>query len=214
MDSGSWTWARAADFAATHGNLDLAIELRRRFWPVGRCSMDSSPQEAGMAFADLCYEAGRTGCYLQLQVRVMGDNIGTRVAWSSYGEASFPTYVERIAEIGVDLEQFLMGLVFRFDVAEEREVALGAWRLARAMIESGLGERFEAILTSYAHDVELDGYNRFQAAVVLANLKIRRMRDALDGGEDTTTDLLRELAADEALAPMATDWLNAQLARE
>jgi hypothetical protein len=40
------------------------------------------------------------------------------------------------------------------------------------------------------------------------------MRDALDGGEDTTTDLLRELAADEALAPMATDWLNAQLARE
>ncbi len=139
-------WGQAATWAEEQGDLDLAIELRRRFWPRGYCSMDRSPQVEGMKYADVCAAAGRTGCYLQLQVRVMGDGVGTRNAWSSYGEASFPTYVERIEEIGIDVERFLLGLAWSYDADEERAASVGPWRLARAMVESGRGDAFDAAL--------------------------------------------------------------------
>jgi len=203
-------WADAADFAASRDPA-LAIALRGRYWPRGRCSMDTAPQRAGMAFADLCYAAGDRACYLQLQVRVMGDAVGSRVMRSSYGEASFETYVGRIGEIGVDTERFLMGLVFAYDTDQPRAVGLHTNRLARAMIETGEPARYDALLASYAQDPSLDDLNRHQAATTLAWVRIRQHRDDPTRAEGAAADVLGHMRATMELAPMSERWVDAHL---
>ena len=145
-----------------------------RYRPVGRCSMDSAPQAAAMAYADLCYAAGKLGCFLDLQVRVMGDQF-ERVAYSSYGEAAHETRSERLRNIGIDPARFLRGLVFRFAVpgagAGRRE--LDPWRLARSMKEVGLGPEMTAFLKKSATKADLDTFNRMRAAETYAYLRFQ-----------------------------------------
>ncbi len=170
MYASSRHWHDASERARSHGDLDLAIALRSRYSPAARCSMDRAPQRAGLDYAELCAEAGRTACYLQLLVAVMGNNFGTFMIRSSYGDAAAPTYAGRVAEIGIDGEQFLLGLVFAFDSERERNVGLGTWRIGRAMAETN-ADRFRALLTGHVEDVGLDDYNRLRATWALVGLE-------------------------------------------
>jgi len=172
-ETGVWSdfaWEKAAAWAEEQRAFDAAMGIRARFRPVGRCSMDTGPQAAATAYADLCYAAGKLGCFLDLQVQVMGDQF-ERVAYSSYGEAAHETRSDRLRNIGIDPARFLRGLVFRYAVAGAHRRELDPWRLARSMKEAGLGADMLAFLRSAATRPELDTFNRMRAAETYAYLR-------------------------------------------
>ncbi len=169
--------------------------------------MDQAPQQAGLEYAELCAEAGNTACFLQLMVAVMGNNFGTFMVRSSYGDAAAPTYGDRLGEIGIDQEQFLLGLVFLFEGDIERKVHVGPSRVGRAMASTGQGERFEELLVAHARDEELDEYNRLRVVWTLSSLLQHR------DGQAGAVSALRELLEEGGLAPEAEGWIRKQLER-
>ena len=61
-------WAEVANFAQA-GAADLAVDIRSRHRPVGRCSIDLGPQEAARQYAELCFAAGKLSCFLNCRSR-------------------------------------------------------------------------------------------------------------------------------------------------
>ncbi len=142
--------------------------------PMGNCSMDTAPQEAARKHAETCFKAGRMGCFLDFQIRIMGDQFG-RLAQSSYGERAHHTQSERLLDTGLDLERLFRGLLARYDTDEPRQRELGTWRLARAVAELGdsaVPESFARI----ANDERVDEYNRLRATQTLVYMQIARAR--------------------------------------
>ncbi|GEM_PF-2858116 len=206
-------WVEASERARAHGDLDLAIALRGRYSPAARCSMDTAPQRAGLEFAELCAEAGDTACYLQLLVAVMGNNFGSFMVRSSYGDAAAPTHAGRVAEIGIDPEQFLMGLVFAFDSDRERNVGLGSWRLGRAMADIDPA-RYRTLLVGHAEDSSLDDYNRLRAAWALVGLEYHAAGAPRGGPErDGFVATVQRHLDTLALTPEADAYLERSLGR-
>jgi len=199
-ETGLWhasDWDEIATWAQKQQALEAAIGIRSRFRPVGRCSMDSLPQRTATSYADLCYAAGKLGCFLDLQVQVMGDQF-RRVAYSSYGEAAHDTGVDRLRHIGIDPGRFLRGLVFRFAVpgADRRE--LDPWRLARSMKEAGLGPEMKTFLKQAAMRPDLDLFNRLRAAETYALLQFQTETPAnrLQLDDKTRRAVLASIRAD------------------
>lgn len=191
----SWHWEKALAFARQHDKA-LAREIYARYSPVGRCSMDSRPQEVAREYADLCFEMKDLGCTLSLSVQIIGDQFN-RVAYSSYGEAAHATGAERLAETGLDTPRFLRGLLFQFAGGDERR-ELYPWRLSRAMIEAGETARFEALLTGIATDDDVDEHNRFRATATLTYLWARSSVDRKKAFE--------KIATVDGLSPISAAW--------
>lgn len=173
--------------------------------PMGTCSMDTTPQDAARLYAELAFARGDLGKFLQLQLRIMGDQF-ERTAWSSYGEAAHTTEAARLASTGIDLDQFLLGLVVRTPGLED---GLDPWRLARSIREAGraaaLVPKLEALATSPA----LDAYNRLRATevwfFVQDDLRFGRKKSR---EAQRAHDALLVRARKLSLHPLAVAWLD------
>jgi hypothetical protein len=199
--------ARIEAWAEKSRGNNALFESFRAYLPMGTCSMDTTPQRTARVFAELAFARGDLGRFLQLQVRIMGDQF-QRTAWSSYGEASHDTESERLLRTGIDLDQFLLGL----GVARpERSEGLGSWRLARAINEAGrkdaLLPKFEALAT----DKSLDAYNRLRATQTWFFLQVREDRSPGKASKEAAQKSRDEVKA-RALAldlhPLAVAWLE------
>jgi hypothetical protein len=175
--------------AIARGDQEGALSIYRRFRPRGACSMDERPARVARAYADLCFDVGRLGCFLQLQVQIMGDRFD-RVAYSSYGEASHATEADKLADTGVDVERFFRGLTIQL-AGVKRRGELGTWRLARSIKESGSAGSILPAIATMAADPGLDEHNRLRAAQVVVM---------------ATDD--EEAIAQEDLADSARAWLD------
>lgn len=158
-------WFDAAESLAKT-DASLALEIFRRYQPLGRCSMDRHPAEAARAYAELCFQEKRLGCFLQLQVQIMADRF-SRVAWSNYGEAAAATEAERLESAGVDVDRFLRGLLFSFVSPREGAFDIGPQRLARSIKELSRDKHWLTELARHASDETLDEHNRTRAAQTL-----------------------------------------------
>ncbi|EYF06906.1 hypothetical protein [Chondromyces apiculatus] len=154
--------------ALKSGDHETALEIYRNHEPVGRCSMDERPAEVARDYAELCHGLGKLGCFLQLHLRIMGNNFA-RVAYSNYGEAAADTGAELLLDAGIDVDRFFRGLVVRFE-GVPAVGDLGVRRLARSIKESGRAVTLTASLTQMAENPHLDDYNRLRAIQVLALL--------------------------------------------
>ncbi|MDI1450493.1 hypothetical protein [Polyangium sp. 6x1] len=181
--------------ARAAGDKEKALSYYRVWRPMGRCSMDSRPAQVAREYAELCYEMGKLGCFLQLQLRIMGDQFA-RVAYSSYGEASHATEAERLTETGLDVDTFLLGLALRFS-GVSREGELGGSRLVRSIKESGRAAPIAARLATWAKDATFDEYSRLTATQIVALLE-----------EDAA------LADEEELSEIARLWLARHRAKK
>jgi hypothetical protein len=151
-------------------------------------------------FAELAFARGDLGRFLQLQVRIMGDQF-ERTAWSSYGEAAHGTESERLLRTGIDLDQFLIGL----GVARPgREEGLGAWRLARAINEAGRSEALLPKFQALAVDPKLDAYNRLRATQTWFFMQVRDEKDLRQKARDAVAAKALKLE----LHPLAVAWLK------
>ncbi len=160
------------------GDQEKMLALYRVFRPTGRCSMDERPAEIARDYAELCYNMGKLGCFLQLQVQIMGNSFN-RVAYSSYGEAAASTHAERLAETGLDVDAFLAGLALHFGgVSRRREIA--PYRLARSIQEAGQTELVSERLAAWVKDPEFDEYNRLVVVELLSLLEREAMVDDED----------------------------------
>jgi hypothetical protein len=169
LSAHSWTWAEAIELCTSADRPDLALRLYARFRPVGRCSMDSSPQTSAAAYAALCHAEGRTSCFLQLELRRMQAGLGfSRMAWSSYGEASFQPEPDTLAEAGVELLPFFSGLLLQYQEPQDPPVPLSLGALGRAMAASAEAPALLGALRARAEDPGLDAWNRLRAVVALA----------------------------------------------
>ena len=207
-------WGGVADFAEKNGDIALTLAVRARHKPVGRCSMDIGPQEAARSYADLCFAAGRLGCFLNLQVKIMGDQF-ERMAYSSFGEAAHETHVDHLRDIGIDVEKFLRGLLYQFDAPHAERLELDPWRLARSFLEAKLDDRMSSLLRSDTSRPDLDLFNRFRAAQTLAYL---RFQDEKPGrfwrpeDEQERQKRIRDIRAELetlGLAEPAASWVRA-----
>lgn len=159
------TMESAASFAEANGDLELAIAVRARFIPLGRCSVDTLPQDSARRYAELCHRAGNLPCFLNLQVQIMGDSF-ERVAYSSIGEASHATEANALRDIGIDVGKFLKGLTVQFSAPGISRAEIGPWRLARSILESGSEEDLLPFLEQVALDPQVDNHNRLRATQV------------------------------------------------
>lgn len=166
--------------ARREGKNEQALALYRVWRPIGRCSMDSRPAEVARDYAELCYEMGKLGCFLQLQVQIMGNQFN-RVAYSSYGEAAASTQAERLVETGLDVDIFLSGLALRFG-GVSRRAELAPYRLARSIKEAYQTDVVAERLATWVKDPDFDEYNRLSAVEMLSLLE----RDALVSDEELT----------------------------
>jgi hypothetical protein len=164
-------WNAIAVFAEQQGELELALAVRERYLAVGACSLDDTPNYAARGYADLCYRMGRLSCFLNLQVRIMSDNF-RRMAYTSMGEASHGTEASRLRDVGIDVERFFRGLLYRFHTGGKQRAEIGSWRLARALHEANLTTPMATWLRREASRTDLDDYNRFRAAQTLAYLRL------------------------------------------
>ncbi len=200
----SHDWALQAEIAAhlEAGRTQAALDLYRRFQPMGRCSMDTAPASTARAYADLCYQVGRMGCFLQLQVRIMGDRF-QRVAWSSYGERAADTQSSALTDAGVDTRRFLLGLLLDYDTPLRAREGMNLWRLARSRKESGLD--FSSDLMALATDSSLDAANRHRAVVTLWLLKRR--------AEEQPVEAFAAVVKGQDLPAVSRGWLVAAEAK-
>jgi hypothetical protein len=157
--------AKEIETALARGDRERAIALHRSYRPMGRCSMDGHPAAVARSYAELCYQAGKLGCFLQLSVDIMGDRF-QRIAYSRLGEAVHPTESARLLDTGLDVERFLRGLLLQY-AGVTRRGELGAWRLARSVRETGKQDQLLASFARLAEDPSLDEYNRLRAAQVV-----------------------------------------------
>ena len=196
------TWAKA------HKTDDALYARFRRFRPRGECSMDTTPQEAARLYAELAWERGDLGRFLQLQVRIMGDQFN-RTAWSSFGEAAHETESTRLLSTGIDVDQFLLGLLIS---RPGRDEGLGPWRFARSVREAQRQSTIAPELKRLALAATSDAYTRLRATQALLYVS-----DAfLDAPPKRTTPEARRKAARALLGldlhPVARAWLLASLA--
>ncbi len=191
-------WTYAATLAQPKGKSELLEEYTKNA-PMGHCSMDTAPAAFAREYAEKCWGAGDLACFLQLQVRIMGDQF-RRVAYSSYGEASHPTESKRLDSTGIDVDRFFRGL--QVEVPGERPIVLGPSRLARAVLESGRKDSYENVLSKMAADPRLDAFNRLRAAQTWLWLQYRADNSSLADAKK------RLLAMD--LTPIAREWAEQQ----
>jgi hypothetical protein len=192
-------WTYAATLVKPQGNSAALLEEYAQNAPVGRCSMDTGPQKFATDFAERCFAKGELACFLQLQVKVMGDQF-ERFVYSSYGEASHPTYASRLESAGIDVDRFFRGLVLM--LPGERPSELGPSRLARALIESGRGEKFEALLKDMAQDESLDSFNRYRALTTYVSMQYRAQGEDVREKTAAKVGLLK-------LDALSKDWWTA-----
>lgn len=199
-DVQAWVKAHVAD--------DALYARFRRFRPMGSCSMDTTPQEAARLYAELAYARGDLGRFLQLQVRIMGDRFD-RTAWSSYGEAAHETESTRLLTTGIDVDQFLLGLLIS---RPGRDEGLWPWRFARSVREAQRQSTITPELKRLALAATSDPYTRLRATQALLYVS-----DAfLDAPPKRTTPEARRKAARALLGldlhPVARAWVLASLA--
>jgi hypothetical protein len=210
-------WSAVAAFAQKQGDTELALTILSRHQPVGRCSMDRGPQMVAREYAELCYGAGKLACFLNLQIQIMGDQF-QRMVYSSYGEAAHATEAGRLRDIGIDVEKFLRGLLYRFDAPGVERRELNTWRLARSIHEANLGPQMVSVLRAEAARPDLDVFNRLRAADTLASLRYQQAtpgRTGVGGGREQQIRpaLLREIRAEletlglpQAARPWIRSW--------
>lgn len=171
--------------AFERGLTDRGLALFALYRPIGASSEDNWPQVAAREHAEACEDAGRLGCVLQLQTRVMGGSQAfSSLEWSRYGKFRAASCVADVAATGIDVDSFLMGLLFDYQAPADRPVHLSLGRLGRAIAESDRRDALLSELESRAQDPELDAWNRLRAAVVLhhtwAHAGINRQLGELD----------------------------------
>ncbi|MFU8802491.1 MAG: hypothetical protein ACNA8W_01660 [Bradymonadaceae bacterium] len=146
------------------GEDDLARQVFRWFRPMGRCSMDNYPAELAGRYADFCANQGDLGCYMKLQLIIMGNRFD-RMAWSSMGERAHKPSAAELFKAPIDAERFLRGALLRYSAPGER-IEVGAWRLARAIGNAGMRDMV-ANIAEMANDPELDETNHLMATQLL-----------------------------------------------
>lgn len=201
------TWAKA------HKADDALYARFRTFRPMGTCSMDTTPQEAARLYAELAYERGDLGRFLQLQVRIMGDQF-ERTAWSSYGEAAHETESGRLLSTGIDVDQFLLGLLI---ARPGRDEGLGAWRFARSVREAGREKTLAPELERLALSATSDPYTRLRATQALLYVSDAFIVDAAPPQRPTTPEGRRKAGQamlSLALHPLARAWLMTAFPRK
>lgn len=190
VEKPSSDYSREKEIKATlaRGDKEGAIALFQGYRPMGHCSMDTHPAEVARQYAEACYDAGKLSCFLQLQIRIMGDQFD-RVAYSSYGEESHETQSARLFDTGIDVPRFFRGLALHF-TGVSRKGNLGSWRLARSAKESGKAATLAAAFVAMAQDQSLDDYNRLRATAIVANMDEEKLLS-----EGRLTEVSRALLA-------------------
>lgn len=198
--------AKIAEWARANRTDAALFERFRSYRPMGSCSMDTAPQETARVFAELAFARGDLGRFLQLQIDIMGDNFA-RTAYSSYGEAAHNTEAERLTSTGIDLDQFLLGLVV---ATQDRGPTIDSWRLARAIKEAGRTTTLVPKLQALATSPTLDAYNRLRATQVwlFAQLPAEQpyLRD--EKAARATRETLIANGRKLSLHPLAREWLQ------
>lgn len=108
--------------------------------------------------------------------------------------------LERLRDIGIDVERFLRGLLYRFHTAGKPRIELGPWRLARSIREAKLGPTMASQLRVEAARADLDDFNRLRATMTLAYLRVQDGRPERVVGAELAALPLPKHAADWAAA--------------
>jgi hypothetical protein len=194
---------KAQQWAVAH-RADNALYARfQAFQPMGECSMDTTPQDAARLYAELAWARGDRGRFLQLQVRIMGDQF-RRVAQSSYGEAAHGSQASRLASTGVDVDTFFLGLLIEH---ADRDPVISTWRLARSIREAGRLTSLQPQVVRLATSAQSDAYNRLRATQVLAYWAEPTEREPTPESLEDRDHALDVLSAME-LHSVARAWLE------
>lgn len=164
-------WKAMRQRATQAENHELAIALfEHAGLTMGRCSHDGSPVLETQQYADSCLALGRTNCFLNLMVRVLG-NQAERFIYSSLAHNLFESQSAHLEKADLDLARFLLGLLIRYDVSPPRQAEVDEQSLAKAIVASELEDELIPELTRLVESEALDEANRLRATVTLYFLR-------------------------------------------
>ena len=174
--------------------------------PMGRCSMDTRPQATARLKAELAFARGDLATFLKRQVNIMGDQF-SRVAWSSYGEASHGTEAERLLTTGVDFEKFMLGLLI---TRPGSVAALDPWRWARSVAEAGKIDAMREPVRQIAESPASDPMSRLRATMAYTYLGALKHKERSTAHYNAAVEETQKLK----LHPVAVTWARGQVGED
>ena len=138
---------------------DVALKLKRSRKVYGSCSMDSAPREHAKSIAKLSAETANWETFLRSHLDIMNDRFD-RVAQSSYGDASFGTYIGELEALEINVHDLMLGISLRMDNPSENHYYGTVHRVGRALGESKYAQEIENTMSAMIADEKLDLYNR------------------------------------------------------
>ena len=146
-------------YVSLFGDKSVALELKRNRRVYGMCSMDSRPREHAADIAALSAETAYWPIFLRSHLDIMNDRF-ERTAWSSYGEASFGTYIGELEALNINVPDLMMGISLRVNNPSTNHYYGSINRVGRGLSETKNAQEMETIMLSMIADENLDDYNR------------------------------------------------------
>ena len=146
-------------FVGSYVSEEEELSLKRSRKVYGSCSMDMAPRNHAVEIAKLSAKTAYWPIFLRSHLDIMNDRF-ERTAWSSYGEASFGTYITELEALNINVPDLMMGISLRVKNPSSNHYYGTIYRVGRGLAETKHPAEVEAKMLSMIVDSSLDDYNR------------------------------------------------------
>lgn len=158
------------DYAQKHNLLTAENQLffNRNRIVYGQCSQDASPRYHAQKIAVLAAETTNWEVFLRAHLNIMNDRF-PRVSDGSYAWAKRKTYIRELEELGINVNDLLLGISFSAENAAKNHYFGNISRLGRALSETKNPQEIEKAMFAAIEDASLDDLNRLRMYYLFLN---------------------------------------------
>lgn len=144
------------------GDIELALQMKRKRRVVGYCSMDNGPANHLKSIATLSALAADWDLFIKTHMHLINDRFESAV-YSSYGEESRNTPIHDLESIGLEPDKLFVGSLLRAQDTKENHYFSNFSRIARAISQLSKPSASIELLVSIVNDTSADIPNRINA---------------------------------------------------
>lgn len=157
-------------YAEKHNLLTAENQLffNRNRIVYGQCSQDASPRYHAQKIAVLAAETTNWEVFLRAHLNIMNDRF-PRVSDGSYAWAKRKTYIRELEELGINVNDLLLGISFSAENTAKNHYFGNISRLGRALSETKNPQEIEKAIFAAIEDASLDDLNRLRMYYLFLN---------------------------------------------
>lgn len=144
------------------GDIELALQMKRKRRVVGFCSMDNGPANHLQSIAKLSALATEWDLFIKTHMHLINDRFESAI-YSSYGEESRNTPIHDLESIGLEPDKLFVGSLLRAQDTKENHYFSNFSRIARAISQLSKPSASLELLVNIVNDTSADIPNRINA---------------------------------------------------